>query len=201
MRIAVLSLITVAITSGACVSTPSGGTLSEAANFEAKIAAVDSSLPPRSATVQMDRDGYAAIVLVAPGHSATLLYPPDSTSSNRLTTGTHRVAFDVPTALAETDSQRLARMREAQRTPARRSSAPRRTIQPIPPSTPTFLLLLTSPQPLVYSRMIEKTGGVTIPNIDAEALNAVAKAIKSTLPTEPRELGAYYQLVELRRYR
>ena len=201
MRIAALCFITLAAVSAACASAPSGGVLTEAANFESKIAAVDSFLPPRSATVQMDRDGYAALVLVAPGHSATLLYPADSTASNRLPSGTHQVAFDVPSALAETDSQRLARMREAQRSPTRRSGPPRRTMTPIPQNTPTFLLLLTSPQPLVYGRMIEKTGGVTIPNIDAEALNAVAKAIKSTLPTEPRELGAYYQLVELRRYR
>jgi hypothetical protein len=34
-----------------------------------------------------------------------------------------------------------------------------------------------------------------------EALNAVAKAVKSTIPNEPREWGGYYQLVELKRNR
>ena len=201
MRIAVLSWVTIVVVGAACASTPSGGVLTEGATFQPRIATVDSSFPPAAATVQLDRDGYAALILVAPGHSATLLYPADSTTDNRLTAGTHQLRFDVPGALAETDSQRLARIREAQRTPARRGSATRRTITPIPPSTPTYLLLLTSPQPLLYTRMIEKTGGVTIPNIDDEALNAVAKAIKATLPNEPREWAGYYQPVELRRYR
>ena len=202
MRTAVVSLIGMATVGAACASTPGGGVLSEGAGFQPKIAAVDSAFPPAAATVQLDRDGYAALILVAPGHSATLLYPADSTTDNRFSAGTHRLRFDVPGALAETDSQRLARIREAQRTPPRRgSSATRRTMTPIPPSTQTYLLLVTSPQPLLYTRMIEKTGGVTIPNIDDEALNAVAKAIKSTLPSEPREWAGYYQPVELRRYR
>jgi hypothetical protein len=47
--------------------------------------------------------------------------------------------------------------------------------------------------------MIEKTAGVSIPNIETEALNAVGKAIKSTILSEPRELAGYYQRVELRR--
>ena len=47
--------------------------------------------PPAAATVQLDRDGYAALILVAPGHSATLLYPADSTTDTRLSAGTHRL--------------------------------------------------------------------------------------------------------------
>jgi hypothetical protein len=188
------------VVASACVSTPSGGALQDGADYQVKIAGVDSAFPPRAATVQLDRDSYAALLLIAPGHSATLLYPADSTTSNRLTSGTHQLRFDIPSALAETDSQRLARIREAQRNPARRGSTQRVT-PPIPPSTPTFLLLVTSPQPLVYQRMIEKTGGVTIPTMEDEALNAVAKAIKSTIETEPRQWAGFYLPVELRRYR
>lgn len=200
MRTAVLSVLAMVMVGSACASTPSGGALGEGAALQPKIAGVDSGFPPRGATVQLDREGYAALLLVAPGHSATLLYPPDSATNNKLSPGTHRLQFDIPSVLAETDSQRLARIREAQRTPTRRSST-RRTITPIPMSTPTFLLLVTSPQPLVYQRMIDKTGGVSIPNLDDEALNAVAKAIKSTLESEPREWAGFYQPVELRRYR
>ena len=170
------------------------------ASSQVRIAGVDSAFPPRAATVQLDRDAYAALLLIAPGHSATLLFPPDSATNNRLPSGTHRLRFDIPSALAETDSQRLARIREAQRTPTRRRTSQRVTT-PIPASTPTFLLLVTSPQPLVYQRLIDKTGGVSIPNMDDEALNAVAKAIKSTIEAEPREWAGFYLPVELRRYR
>jgi hypothetical protein len=46
-------------------------------------------------------------------------------------------------------------------------------------------------------RVHDKLTGVSIPTDDMEALNAVAKAVKSTLPTEPREWAAYYRLVDL----
>jgi hypothetical protein len=64
-----------------------------------------------------------------------------------------------------------------------------------------YLLLLTSPQELDYDRMIEKTGGVSIPSVDTEALNAVAKAIKATLMGEPRVWAGHYQPLLLRRVR
>jgi hypothetical protein len=70
---------------------------------------------------------------------------------------------------------------------------------PISPTVPTYLLLVTSPRPLVYQRLIDKTAGVSIPMVDDEALNAVAKAIKSTIPEEPREWAGYYQRTELRK--
>ena len=184
-----------------CASAPAGGALGEGAAARPRIASVDSGVPPRAASLQLDQPGYAAVFLVAPGHSATLLYPADSGVNNQLAQGTHRIEFEIPSQLAETDSQRLARIRDAQRNVPRSRAGTRRTIAPIPPDTPTFLLLLTSPQPLVYQRMIDKTGGVSIPNIESEALNAVAKAIKSTITTEPREWAGYYQPVELRRYR
>jgi hypothetical protein len=69
----------------------------------------------------------------------------------------------------------------------------------VPAATQTYLLLVTSPQPLSYQRIIEKTAGVSIPSIETEALNAVAKAIKSTIPSEPREISGYYQRIELRK--
>ena len=72
---------------------------------------------------------------------------------------------------------------------------------PIAPTTPTYFLLVTSPKPLVYQRIIEKTAGVSIPLVDTEALNAVAKAIKATIPSEPRDWAGFYQRVELRRRR
>jgi hypothetical protein len=201
VRITSAVVIAMTLVAGGCASAPAGGTLGEGATARPRIAAVDSGYPPREASLQLDQAAYAAVFLVAPGHSATLLYPADSAVNNQLAQGTHRVQFEIPSLLAETDSQRLARIRDQQRNLPRTRAGTRRTISPIPPGTPTFLLLLTSPQPLVYQRMIDKTGGVSIPNIESEALNAVAKAIKSTISSEPREWSGYYQPVELRRYR
>jgi hypothetical protein len=156
----------------------------------------------------MDQPGYVVLLLVAPGHSATLLYPADSLMSNKLTAGAHHVTFQIPDLLAQTDTLRYPAQRGRQqpdsalrnpggvRAPSRGSGPP-----PVPAATQTYLLLVTSPQPLSYQRIIEKTAGVSIPSIETEALNAVAKAIKSTIPSEPREISGYYQRIELRKPR
>ena len=204
MRLAFAGLLSVTLVGAGCASAPSGGKLGEGGTADPRITGVDTTVPPRAATVQLEQPAYAALFLVAPGHSVSLLYPADSTTDNRLGSGTHRLPFEIPGALVETDSQRLARIREAQRSAPRRrptTTTPGANVGPVPAATTPYLLLLTSPQELDYNRMIEKTGGVSIPNVDTEALNAVAKAIKATLPSEPRAWAGHYLPVVLRRLR
>ena len=203
MRIGVVCWVVIGTFVSACVSTPVNGTLGEGPVYP-RITAVDSLHPPRSAWIEMDQPGYAAVLLVAPGHSATLLYPRDSLTNNKLTPGAHLISFQIPDLLVQTDSLRPRRQqsdsalrnRGGMRAASRGAGPP-----PVPATTPTYLLLVTSPQPLSYQRIIEKTAGVSIPSIEAEALNAVAKAIKATIPSEPREVSGYYQHVELRKPR
>jgi hypothetical protein len=149
----------------------------------------------------MDSPGYLALLLVAPGHSATLLFPSDSQASNRFDAGTHRLTFEIPGALVPSDSNRLQRVRRDTTRIGPRRTGTRRTVDPIPPNTPTFLLAITSSQPLEHARIIEKTAGVSIPTLENEALNAVGKAIKSTIPNEPRDWAGYFRAVELYRQR
>jgi hypothetical protein len=170
------------------------------------ITTVDTAHPPHYVWIQLPQPGYAAVLLVAPGHSATLLYPREQFTSNQLTAGAHQLTFDVPELLVAADSLRDAR-RAAERqrldsagrvrARSRRNTDP--STIPISPLVPTYLLVITTSQPLVYQRLVEKTAGVSIPNIDTEALNAVGKAVKSTLPDEPREWAGYYRRVDLRR--
>lgn len=192
------------VLAAACASMPKGGSVGEGSSLQPKIIAVDTGRPPRSATVQLDREGYVALLLVAPGHSASLLYPRDTATNNQLRAGAHQITFTIPSHLVLSDTAIPAMGRQRRSDTARTGARPRaRTVltPPISPETPTYLLLITAPQPLNYSRIIEKTAGVSIPNIDMEALNAVGKAIKATIATEPREWSGYYQLVELSRLR
>jgi hypothetical protein len=163
-----------------------------------RIASVDSTLPPRHVSVQLDQPGYATVILVAPGHSATILYPADSAADNRLGAGNHTLRFQIPEGLVQTDSQRMTAISRARDTGfSVRRSRPR-GITPLSASTPTYLLVISSPQQLSWQKMRDKTTGVTIPVADMEALNAIAKAVKSTLATEPREWAGYYRQVEIR---
>ncbi|HMC55793.1 MAG TPA: hypothetical protein VKH19_11505 [Gemmatimonadaceae bacterium] len=200
--------IAATISALACASTPAAGPLADGSTAVPRITAVDTTRPPRSAWVQLDQQAYAVLVLVAPGHSATLLYPVDSSIDNHLSAGAHQLSFSLPGMMVLDDTARNPdRSRRTQRDSSLRypggvgPSSRTRTYPPLEPATPTFLLLVTSPQPLVYRRVVEKTAGVSIPSMETEALNAVAKAIKATLVTEPREWAGYYQRVELRRQR
>jgi len=203
VRIGVACSVVIGTLVAACVSTPVAGTLGEGPAYP-RITAVDTMYPPRSAWIEMDQPGYAAVLLVAPGHSATLLYPRDSLTSNKLTAGAHLLTVQIPDLLVQTDSMRAQRARQQRDTSLRNPGGVRATSRsagppPVPAATQTYLLLLTAPQPLIYKRIIEKTAGVSIPSIETEALNAVAKAIKATIPSEPREISGYYQHIELRR--
>lgn len=191
---------------GACSRSPNAGPLGDGMSDATKIVAVDSARPPSSLQVELEQPAYVAVLLVAPGHSATLLYPRDSVTNNRLGAGRSTVRFEIPGLLVRNDSAMIVRRRDQQRREdslarvrSRTRSSGRSTAPlPLPPNTPTYLLLVTSPQPLAYRRIIDKTAGVSIPLVDSEALNAVGKAIRSTL-AEPRTFAGYYQLVELAR--
>lgn len=198
MRLAVIS---VGFVTGACASGPTAGPVGDGGLQPPAITSVDSTTPPRHASVQIDRAGYVALLLVAPGHSATLLFPADSQANNRFDAGTHRLSFEIPGGLAPSDSNRLQRVRRDTMRIGPRRTGTRRSIDPIPPDTPTFLLAVTSSQPLDRTRILEKTAGVSIPTLEAEALNAVGKAIKSTIANEPREWAGYFRVVELYRPR
>ena len=80
-----------------------------------------------------------------------------------------------------------------------RTSRTFNNLPPIMPGAPTYLLVVTSPQQLKWSRVIDRTAGWSIPLDDMEALNAVAKQVKSTIANEPRDWSAAYHVVVLTR--
>lgn len=201
MQLVVLMVVSLA----ACVSSPpAGGPIGEGAPDYPNITSVDSAFPPKSVSVRLEKDAYTVVILVAPGHSATLLYPKDSTTDNRLAAGPHDIAFQIPGPLVLTDSamkDRVERQRQrfdsASRTRARTSAPSSASMPMLLPTAPRYLLVVTSPQPLVYSRVLEKTAGWSIPLDDMEALNAVAKQVKSTIVNQPRDWSAAYHVLAL----
>jgi len=203
VRIPALGIATLALFGAACASTPDTGALGEGVAPLGRIVGVDTAHPPTAAGVELESPAYGALLLVAPGYSATLLYPDDSTTNNRLSAGTNTLSFRIPKGLLQRDSM-LRNPRTAARDTAmhgRRPAIARVGTGPLPPEVPTFLLLVTSPQPLDYRRIREKTVGVSLPVVETEALNAVGKAIKATIATEPRTWAGHYQRIELTRPR
>lgn len=203
MRTAVVCGVAMIFVGAACATVPIAGALGEGSSHLPRITGVDTAHPPRGVSVQLDENAYVAVLLVASGHSATLLFPRDSVTDNQRPAGAHFFAFEIPEVLVPSDSQRaraLLGQRDTSRANVARARAQRpRTVAPLLPTTPTYLLVVTSPQALSYQRIVEKTAGVSIPVDDLESLNAVGKAVKSTIPAEPRTWAGYYQPVALRR--
>jgi hypothetical protein len=202
LRIHIASLAAI-VAASACASAPTAGPLTEGFDGTSRIVSIDSARPPASVTVQLEEPAHVAVLLVIPGHSATLLFPRDSVTDTQRPAGQSTIAVEIPGMLVRRDSAGGIRPRQtsgaAQDSMRRRrtvSSATMRGPGPVPLDAPAFMLLLTSTRPYEYHRVIDRTAGVSIPSIKEEALNAVAKAVRATLP-EPRRLTGYYQLVEL----
>ena len=198
MRTQIATLASI-IALASCQSAPTSGPLGEGLGGTSTIVATDTARPPRSIMVQLDEPAYVAVLLVRPGYNATLVYPRDSTTDNRLPAGQSTVPLTVPELLARRDSGATrVQMTRQDSVIRRRGTAAGARGSSMPPASavaPTLVLLLTSPQPLVYQRIIDRTAGVSIPNLDDEALHAVAKGVRATLP-EPRALSGYFQSIE-----
>lgn len=190
-------LVMAGLTLAACASVPKAGAIGETAAAPTRITAVDSAHPPHSVSVQLDGTADVVVLLVAAGHSATLLYPPDSTTNNRLPAGAHTLSVTVPAPLLETDSARIAGLIRARDSSRVRTRGPTMRTPALQPTTPTYFLVITSPKQLSYSRIVAKITGFSIPTIEMEALNAVAKAVKATIEAEPRVWNGFYQAVAL----
>lgn len=198
------TFLAIALACAACASIPKSGALGEGSTAEPRISAVDTAVPPRYAHIELDRTEHVALLLVTPGHSAIVLFPGDSLTNNEMRPGRHQINFRVPDHMQESDSARLARIiasRDTTRLIPRNRPSGSRMPAPVPPTAQPYLLLVTSPQPLRYQRLQEITVGVSIPTVDEEALNAVGKAVKSTIANEPREWSGFFQAIELRRER
>jgi hypothetical protein len=107
------------------------------------------------------------------------------------------------TPITESDSARRERERQlrqpdtAIRIRSRPSSTGMPYLPPLNPEASSYLLVVTSPHPLVYRRILDKTAGWSIPIEDMEALNAIAKQVKSTITGSTREWGAAYHIAKL----
>jgi hypothetical protein len=171
-----------------CASTSQPRQLGDYSTLTPRLAVVDSERPPRTLTVDLAAPASVVVVYVAPGRSTRIVYPADSVAAPRLAAGTQRITATWPRPRAAADS--------ARRDSIARANMPRRvTALPDPEAglAPTgYLLLFATPAPLQYGEVRRKVEGVTTPLDVDEALNAIAKQVRSTL--DPAAPWAAYAL-------
>jgi hypothetical protein len=185
-----------ALLAAACASAPKPRQLGNDGALAPRLAVVDSERPPRNLTVGLVAPASVVVVYVAPGRSTRVVYPADSLGSvPRLAAGTHRIVAAWPRPRVAADSARRDSIARANQPRTRRDSIARanmpRPVMALPDPeaglAPTgYLLLFATPGPLPYGEVRRKVEGVTTPLDVDEALNAIAKQIRSTLdPSAP----------------
>lgn len=179
----------------ACASAPQPRQLGNYSSLTPRLAVVDSERPPRNLTVDLGAPAAVVVVYVAPGRSTRIVYPADSMTAPRLAAGSQRITATWPRPRASLDSARRDSIARANQPRTRRDSIaranqPRRVMALPDPEAglaPTgYLLLFATPAPLQYDEVRRKVEGVTTPLDVDEALNAIAKQVRSTLdPSAP----------------
>jgi hypothetical protein len=179
----------------ACASAPQPRQLGDYSALTPRLAVVDSERPPRNVTVELGAPAHVVVAYVAPGRSTRIVYPADSMSAPRLAAGSQRITATWPRPRASADSARRDSIARANQPRTRRDSVARAnmprpgTAFPDPEAglAPTgYLLLFATPQRLQYDEVRRKVEGVTTPLDVDEALNAIAKQVRSTLdPSAP----------------
>jgi hypothetical protein len=184
----------------ACASAPQPRQLGQYTALTPRLAVVDSERPPRNLAVDLSAPASVVVVYVAPGRSTRIVYPADSATAPRLGAGSHRIIATWPRARLAADSARRdsiarANIPRTRRDSIARAQMPRPTSFPDPEAglAPVgYLLLFATPNPLSYADVRRKVEGVTTPLDTDEALNAIAKQVRSTL--DPSAQWAGYAL-------
>jgi hypothetical protein len=189
-----LRALAVLLIAGACASAPQPRELGQYSVLTPRLAVVDSERPPRNLTVDLAAPASIVVVYVAPGRSTRIVYPADSATAPRLSAGTQRITATWPRPRALPDSARRDSIARANRARTRRdanvpSNTQRIAALPDPEAGLApfgYLLLFATPQSLQYGEVRRRVEGVTTPLDANEALNAIAKQVRSTLdPSAP----------------
>jgi len=175
-----------------CASAPQPRQLGQYTALNPRLVVVDSERPPTNLTVELSAPASVVVAYVAPGRSTRIVYPADTAGASRLTAGSHRITASWPRPNPAADSARRDSIARANPARARRDSmaragtTARRPVAALPDpeaglAPVGYLLLFATPAPLSYGEVRRKVEGVTTPLDADEALNAIAKQVRSTL--------------------
>lgn len=201
MTATVLSIVSSAV---GCASAPQPRQLGEYPALTPRLAVVDSERPPVNLTVELSAPASVLVAYVAPGRSTRIVYPADTLSAPRLAAGAQRITATWPGSRASAERARRDSIARANPARARRDSITRRGTPGRTPALPDpeaglapigYLLLFATPGSLPYAEVRRKVEGVTTPLDVDEALNAIAKQVRSTLPASAQWAGYALEVV------
>jgi hypothetical protein len=187
-----------------CASAPQPRELGNYTGLAPRLAVVDSERPPVNLTVGLASPASVVVIYVAPGRSTRIVYPADSAVAQRLPAGSQRITATWPRPRLTADAARRDSLARANASRARRDSIARASNTPRVIGLPDpeaglapvgYLFLFATPSPLPYDEIRRKVEGVTTPLDTDEALNAIAKQVRSTLDPSARWAGYALEVV------
>lgn len=186
-----------------CASAPQPRELGNYSALSPRLAVVDSERPPVNLTVGLASPASVVVIYVAPGRSTRIVYPADSAAAPRLAAGSQRITATWPRPRMTADAARRDSIARANAARTRRDTEVRTTTPrviglPDPEAglAPVgYLFLFASPSQLPYDEIRRKVEGVTTPLDTDEALNAIAKQVRSTLDPSARWAGYALEVV------
>jgi len=190
-----------------CATSGETGRLGDYTAHAPTLSPIKGETRPTHLDVNLTSPGYVAVLFVIPGRGASLIYPVDSTTSNRLGAGTHSIttSFNDRSKLIDTTYFRGLPQRggtDTTRNRPRPSSEEQarmrnRAFDPSQIEREGYLLMIVTDDPLNYAPVARRIDGVTIPAEDEEALNTVAKLVVGTT-NRNKPWSAYYKLVDVK---
>ena len=195
---ATAAALSIVFSLAACASAPQPRQLGEYGALTPRLAVVDSERPPVNLTVELSAPASVIVAYVAPGRSTRIVYPADTLGAPRLAAGTQRIRATWPRSRSSVDSARRDSIARANPARARRDSlmrpGPPRRVMALPDpeaglAPMGYLLIFATPGALPYAEVRRKVEGVTTPLDVDEALNAIAKQVRSTLPASAQWAG------------
>jgi hypothetical protein len=187
-----------------CASAPQPRQLGQYTALNPRLVVVDSERPPTNLTVELSAPASVVVAYVAPGRSTRIVYPADTVGPSLFTAGSHRITASWPRPNPAADSARRDSIARANPERARRDSiaraAARRPVAALPDpeaglAPVGYLLLFATPAPLPYAEIRRKVEGVTTPLDADEALNAIAKQMRSTLDPSAQWSGYAVEVI------
>jgi hypothetical protein len=148
---------------------------------------------PQHLTVQLNRPANVAVFLVTPGNRSLLLFPADSNQSGFIDGGSHLVETSVARQTLSDTSRLIRRPGQAgtgvppQANRGGRGGNnrgfPRDSSLGYSGALRGYLLVYASQDPLPYSILSSRVGGISVPIEDQDALNTVTKLIRESTHT------------------
>lgn len=181
MRTSFLLVLGAAALAAGCASAGKPRILGDNPTFAPTVVLTATERVPIGVTLQLPEPAHVAMFLVRPGAETALIYASDTAQSGRMPAGSYEIATSYGRSASGDTARLIRRAPTTQRPPTQPNTRTGRQ-QAMEEEEGGFVLVYTSETPLSPDTLRQRVVGITVPIYDTDALNTVAKLVRSTAP-------------------